>query len=134
MATMGKMSRRKGAAGERELANKLAELLPRLDIKRGIGQSRGGGAEVADVTGLPGIHVECKRQKLPNIRAALRQAEADANDKECAVAMTRSDGDGWLCTMLIEDWALLYGIALTVHGSIGGHGVRGDKHGNGASD
>ena len=50
---MGGKSQRKGAAGERELAQILREY--------GYSCDRGGSlsfGEVADITGLPGIHIE----------------------------------------------------------------------------
>ena len=68
---MGKFSRDKGKRGERKTANEIKESFPWLtDVKRGL-QSRGGGAEVPDVVGVPGLHIELNTGKLPNPRAAL---------------------------------------------------------------
>jgi hypothetical protein len=69
---IGKLSKRKGAGFEREIANELKEIYP--TAKRGIGQMR-SSAEVADVDGVP-FWVECKRQQRVNIHAAVRQAKA----------------------------------------------------------
>jgi len=57
-----------------------------------------------DVTakGFP-LHMEVKRQKMPNIRAALRQAVSDCNDDRVPVAITRADRGEWLLTMRLED-------------------------------
>ena len=54
---MGAMSRRKGAAGERELFALLEEHLG-IAIKRNLEQTRGGGADSYD---LPGYAIEVKR-------------------------------------------------------------------------
>lgn len=53
---MGAKSARKGADGERELAAILRRY--GYDIQRGGSLSFG---EVPDLSGLPGIHIECKR-------------------------------------------------------------------------
>lgn len=87
---MGKLSRRKGHAFEREIAAELREM--GFDAKRGLSQARGGGAEEADVVGVPGFHFECKRGKKPNIRAALAQAIDDVRETEVVpVAVIRDD-------------------------------------------
>jgi len=52
----GRSSQRKGADGERELAALLREY--GYPVERGGSLSFG---EVPDLTGLPGIHIECKR-------------------------------------------------------------------------
>ena len=54
---MGKSQREKGKRGERELAMKLREY--GYDCRRG--QQYCGANGDADVLGLPGIHIECKR-------------------------------------------------------------------------
>lgn len=96
----GRRSRSKGAAGERELAAKLRELLGE-NIRRGW-QAR-DGTDQADLEGLP-IWPECKRQKRPNIMAALRQACEDT-DGRVPVAMVRADRGGWVAALRLEDWA-----------------------------
>ena len=97
---MGARSRTKGKVGEREVAALLRRIWP--DAKRGL-QSRGGGAEVPDVD-VPCFHVEVKRQARPNVAAAVRQAEADAEAGRWPVAWTRADRSDWLVTMRGEDW------------------------------
>lgn len=106
---MGASQRRKGAAGERELAHVLTEHTG-LEWRRGIQQTRFGGSEGGDVVcqDWPELHVECKRGKRCNIVAAMRQAEADTADNgRIPIAATRSDGEGWLVTMRLADWARL---------------------------
>ncbi len=67
-------SRAKGAAGERELAKILRE--HGYDTRRG--QQYSGANGDADVVGLPGIHIECKRVQALNLTKAMEQAERDA--------------------------------------------------------
>lgn len=67
-------SRQKGAAGERELARKLRDL--GYDCRRG--QQYSGANGDADVVGLPGIHIECKRVERLCIEDAIAQAKRDA--------------------------------------------------------
>lgn len=103
MATRGRGARLKGAAFERQLAKYFTEHTS-LDAKRGIGQTRNGGAEVSDVD-MPVLHVEAKRHKRCNIKAALRQAIEDANiNGKIPVAITKDDRADILCTMRLEDW------------------------------
>jgi hypothetical protein len=77
------------------------EALLGVECRRGAAQSR-RGTDAADLEGLP-WWIECKRQKQPNIRAALRQAVADT-DGRVPVAMTRADRDRWVVSMRVEDW------------------------------
>jgi hypothetical protein len=103
MTTRGRGARVKGAAFERKLAKYFTDNTP-LEAKRGIGQTRSGGAEVSDVD-MPIIHVEAKRHKRCNIKAALRQAIDDANvNGKIPVAITKDDRADILCTMRLEDW------------------------------
>jgi hypothetical protein len=103
MTTRGRGARVKGAAFERKLAKYFTDNTT-LEAKRGIGQTRSGGAEVSDVD-MPIIHVEAKRHKRCNIKAALRQAIDDANiNGKIPVAITKDDRADILCTMRLEDW------------------------------
>lgn len=99
---MGKLSRRKGHAFEREIAAELREM--GFNAKRGLSQARGGGAEEADVVGLPGFHLECKRGKKPNPRAALSQAIEDAKPGETPVAVVRDDRSDAFVVLRWEDF------------------------------
>lgn len=102
---MGKLSRRKGHAFEREIAAELREM--GFDAKRGLSQARGGGAEEADVVGVPGFHFECKRGKKPNVRAALAQAIEDARGNVgnvVPVAILRDDRSEAIAVVRWEDF------------------------------
>lgn len=100
----GKRSRNKGASGEREAANMLAELTG-VPWRRAVGQFR-SGADLPDVQcEVPGcdLWVEVKRQKQPNIRAALEQAEQACGEKHTPIALTRKDRGPWLLTLRAEN-------------------------------
>jgi hypothetical protein len=98
--------RRKGATGERAIANALKPTFP--DAKRGIGQAR-AGAEVPDVDGVPGIWIEVKRRKAATtstILDALTQASI-ATDGRTPVVVVQSDREHPIACMRLEDWAAL---------------------------
>lgn len=78
-------SRRKGASGERELAKKLREY--GYEARRG--QQYCGSNGDADVVGIPGIHIECKRVEALNIEKAMQQSISDSKDGEIPVVMHR---------------------------------------------
>lgn len=98
-------SKRKGAQGERELASKLHEY--GYEARRG--QQYCGANGDADVVGLPGIHIECKRVERLNIEDAMSQAKSDAGKKKLLPAVFhRKNNCEWLVTMRLEDWIRLY--------------------------
>ena len=98
-------SRDKGAKGERELAGKLKEY--GYDARRG--QQFCGANGDADVVGLPGIHIECKRVEKLNLYDAMSQSVRDARDGEIPTVFHRKNHCEWLVTMRMEDWMEIYG-------------------------
>lgn len=98
-------SRAKGARGERELANILKEY--GYDARRG--QQFSGLNGDADVVGLDGIHIECKRVQNLSITKAMEQSERDAREGEVPTVFHRKDRTPWLVTMRLEDWMEMYG-------------------------
>ena len=113
MTSRGRGARIKGATFERQLAKYFTDNTV-LEAKRGIGQTRSGGAEVSDVD-MPIIHVEAKRHKRCNIKAALRQAIEDASvNGKIPVAITKDDRADILCTMRIAEWIELFNAYLKV--------------------
>lgn len=101
----GRRSQAKGANGERELAAILRGY--GYDIQRGGSLSFG---EVPDLSGLPGIHIECKRAKSLRLSEWMVQARRDAErfrDGLPAVFHRRSR-ECWRVTMDLEDWMKLY--------------------------
>lgn len=99
-----KNSRDKGARGERELSNLLKD--HGFNTRRG--QQYCGSNGDADVVGLPGIHIECKRVEKLNIYNALTQAENDSKENEIPTVMHRKDREKWLVTMSLDDWIEMY--------------------------
>lgn len=66
--------------------------------------------EEPDLSGLPGVHIECKRVENLNLSAALRQATADAqrfHDGLPAV-FHRRNREQWVVSMRLDDWVKLY--------------------------
>lgn len=101
---MGKASRDKGKRGERELAGVLRDY--GYDCRRG--QQFCGANGDADVVGLPGIHIECKRVERLDLYGAVGQAVRDAKEGELPVVMHRKNNCEWLVTMPLEEWISLY--------------------------
>ena len=98
-------SRQKGAAGERELAKFLREQ-GYDDSRRG--QQFSGKNGDADVVGLDGIHIECKRVEKLNLDLAMEQSIRDAREGEMPTVMHRKNRKDWLCTMRLKDWMTMY--------------------------
>jgi len=101
---MGKSQREKGKRGERELAGLLREY--GYDCRRG--QQYCGASGDADVVGLPGIHIECKRVEKLNLLDAVSQAVRDAVKGLLPAVFHRKDRCEWLVTMRFVDWMELY--------------------------
>ena len=98
-------SRNKGAAGERELASKLRDY--GYEARRG--QQYCGLNGDADVIGLPGIHIECKRVEKLNLYDAMSQAVHDAKEEEKPAVFHRKNNHEWLVTLRFDDFMKLYG-------------------------
>ena len=97
-------SRAKGARGERELARILRGY--GYDCRRG--QQYCGANGDADVVGLPGIHIECKRGQRLNIEEAMLQAIRDRREGEYPAVFHRKNNGKWMVTMLLDDWQEMY--------------------------
>lgn len=97
-------SRDKGARGERELAGLLQGY--GYDTRRG--QQYCGANGDADVVGLPGVHIECKRVEKLHLEDAMAQSRCDARQGEMPVVMHRRNNCDWLVTMGLDDWIKIY--------------------------
>lgn len=97
-------SRQKGAAGERELAKALRS--HGFETRRG--QQYCGSNGDADVVGLPGVHIECKRVERLNLEDAMAQSRVDARPGEIPVVMHRKNNCKWLVTLSLDDFMTLY--------------------------
>ena len=94
-------SKRKGSAGERELAALLREY--GFAARRGI-QSPAGQLEADVVSSIPGIHIEVKRCEKLNISTAMAQSMRDSRPNEIPVVMHRKNREPWLITMPLTCW------------------------------
>lgn len=101
----GKRSQRKGRAGELELAR----ILQGYGYPVEPGQAVSYGA-TPDLTGLPGIHIECKRVERLNVGEAMAQAirDTDRFHDGAPTLFYRRNRQPWLVTMRLEDWMKLY--------------------------
>lgn len=102
----GRRSQRKGADGERELAELLRSY--------GYNVQRGGSMTfgiVPDLFGLPGVHIEVKRCEQLRLSDWMQQAVRDAerfHDGLPAV-FHRRNREQWLVTLRLDDFMKLYG-------------------------
>ena len=105
---MGAKSQKKGADGERELV----EHLHRAGYPVSWGGNKTYGA-VPDVSGLPGVHIECKRVEQLSIARAMEQADRDAHRFRdgAPTLFHRKNKSPWLVTMRLTDWLRLYSAA-----------------------
>lgn len=102
---MGSSQQKKGAAGERELA----DILTRAGYPVRWGGNKTFGA-VPDLSGLAGVHIECKRVERLNLTEAMEQSERDARRFGDGVPTVfhRRNHKPWLVTMRLTDWLNLY--------------------------
>lgn len=115
-------SRAKGAAGERELARFIEEELKSHGITHlhpERSQQFCGNSGDADVRGLPGVHVECKRVEKLNLDAAFKQADSDRRPGDMPIVMHRKNRGTWMATLELHDFLRLYAAAYK-EGEIGG--------------
>lgn len=104
-------SRNKGAAGERELAGLLKKY--GYDCRRG--QQYCGANGDADVIGIPGLHIECKRVEKLNLDDALEQSTKDAKDGEMPVVIHRKNRKPWKVTLDLDNFMKLWKAAMKLH-------------------
>jgi hypothetical protein len=97
-------SRAKGAAGERELANRLKEL--GLTARRGQQFCGANGDSDVVCDELAAYHLEVKRVQALNIHDAISQAVRDGKDKT-PVVVHRKNNKPWLATIFLEDFIKL---------------------------
>ena len=102
-------SRTKGKNGELELA-RLLRNQGWMDARRG--QQYSGINGDADIVGVQGIHIECKRCENVYDEKWLKQAETDARKGEIPVVIYRRNHEEWK-VMLRQDIANLIWSTLT---------------------
>ena len=101
---MSKASQRKGRGGELELSRILQG--HGYPVEPGRAQSYG---KMPDLSGLPGIHIECKRVEALRLSEWMKQARKDAQRFGGLPAVFhRRSREGWRVTMELSDWMELY--------------------------
>lgn len=98
-------SKRKGADGERDLA-KFLQKHGQAEAKRG--QQYCGLQGNADVIGVAGIHIECKRAEQVRDEVFLKQAERDARQGEIPTVWYRRNHEDWKTLMRSEVFLLIW--------------------------
>ena len=100
---MGRSAQRKGANGERELANVLKEY--GFEVRRGQVFNH-----ESDMVGLDKIHPEVKRVEKLNVVTAMKQAiqESQIRNDGLPTVFHRRNREEWLVTMRLTDWIELY--------------------------
>ena len=93
---MGAKSQRKGRAAELELSHILQGY--GYPVEAGRAQSYG---EVPDLSGLPGVHIECKRAEALRLSEWIAQARRDADrfGDGLPAVFHRRNREGWRVTM-----------------------------------
>jgi Holliday junction resolvase len=100
-------SKRKGKTGELELARKLKE--HGYDVRRSVQYNGKEEDGQADLVGLQGIHIECKRTEKLNLYDAVNQAKRDSDGKgEIPVVFHRRNNCEWLAILPLDDFIKLY--------------------------
>ena len=97
-------SRDKGKRGELELSHILNE----YGFQTRRGQQFSGANGDADVVGIGGLHIECKRVEKLNIEEALKQSERDAREGEIPCVMHRRNHEDWKVTMRLCDFPKIW--------------------------
>ena len=103
---MGKMSRDKGARGERQFCDVCRTC--GYDGVHRTAQRVGKLGGAPDVQGLPGVHVEVKNVERLNVRDAMEQAMRDAAECDIPIVAHKRNNAPWLITMNALDWFELY--------------------------
>jgi Holliday junction resolvase len=93
------MSRNKGAAAERELAEILSNELG-IVVKRKLGQARDGGDDIQ----IQKFRIEAKRCQTLALSAWTRQIEAACQPGEVPVVAYRQNGQPWRVVLTLQDF------------------------------
>lgn len=95
----GRMSRNKGAAAERELAEILSKELGFV-VKRKLGQARDSGDDIQ----VQKFRIEAKRRETLALPAWCRQIEQHCGPGEVPIVAYRQNGQPWRIVMKLEDF------------------------------
>lgn len=97
---MGKASRDKGNAAERELLKLLSDELG-VSVQRNLSQTRGGGADCIEIAGWA---VECKRQEVLKLNEWWQQTLVQSKKgNRKPILFYRKSRQPWQAVMLLGD-------------------------------
>lgn len=86
----------------------MSELLNQYGFDTRPGSALNFGSE-PDISGLPGIHIECKRCEKLRLSEALRQAEEDSKRFGGRPAVFhRRNRSEWIVSMKLTDWIQIF--------------------------
>lgn len=103
---MSRKSKSKGKRGELELVHELQNL-GFANVYRS--QQYRGSSDSADLIGIPGIHIECKRTESLSLYQALEQATKDSgNSGNLPAVFHRRNKKNWVVIMELKDWVSLF--------------------------
>ena len=100
-------SKSKGKRGELELAEKLRHC--GYANARRSAQYCGNTGDAPDITGVDGLHIECKRAEQVRDEVFLQQAERDAKKGDIPVVIYRRNGEKWKTNMRLGSFMLIWG-------------------------
>ncbi len=118
----GRASQRKGASGERELAEILTDLLG-VECRKASSPYL-PGIIAPDIHVAGDIHIEVKRREAFSIPAALRQSRNDAMQGQVPVVCHRPNKCQWMVTVQLDDLPALAAavVAITTQNKAVHHG------------
>lgn len=104
---MAKNSKQKGKNGELELARKLRE--HGYSVRRSVQYNGKNEDGQADLVGLSGIHIECKRTERLNLYDAVDQAKRDsAGTGNIPAVFHRKNHCDWVVILPLDDFMNIY--------------------------
>lgn len=96
---MGKMSKSKGARGEREAAKELNKI---FNIEARRGRQYSGSPDSPDIVAMPEIHFEVKRTERLQLYPSLDQSTSDS-EKAIPVVLHRKNRRRWVLVAYLDD-------------------------------
>lgn len=99
-------SKRKGKNGELQLVEELRHC--GYANARRSAQYCGNTGEAADVVGVDGLHIECKRTEKFRDEASLKQAERDARKGNLPTVFYRRNGEKWKVMMRMDTFMIVW--------------------------
>lgn len=100
-------SKQKGKRGELELAEAL-RTAGYANARRSA-QYCGNTGEAPDITGVDGLHIECKRREQIQDEVFIRQAEREAKKGEIPIVAYRRSREKWKVCIRLDLFLIIWG-------------------------